>query len=146
MVQSTYNSFFIDNQSSCYCIDLFANGNDYSSATIEQGRNLYYQQQLSQQIEREMTELKSELTDGINLHLNLNQSFLINDSALIVSFKKLPIESFLNQTIADGFVHIPSTMNTSNQSQLLRVCSFFFLFFKEIFPLVHNGTIIIIWK
>ena len=44
-------------------IDLFANGNDYSPATIEEGRNVYYQQQLSQQIEREMTELKSELSE-----------------------------------------------------------------------------------
>ena len=107
------------------CIDLFANGNDYSPATIEEGRNVYYQQQLSQQIEREMNELKCELTNGINLHLNLNQSFHINTSDLIVSFQKLPIESFVNQSIVDGRVHIPLTMNTSNQSQLLRVCSFF---------------------
>ena len=52
---------------------------------------------------------------------------------MIVSFLKLPIESFVNQSIADGRVHIPFTINTSNQSQLLRVCSFLFFSFKEIF-------------
>ena len=66
--------------------DLFADGNDFSSSTIEKGRNLFYQNALKKKIQNEMKELEMELIDGLNIHLNVNQTFLINSSSINVFF------------------------------------------------------------
>ena len=69
-----------------------------------------------------MNALISFLTNGLNLHHNINQSFLVNTSLVLMSFQKLPIENFLNETIVDGHIRFPSSfIHTSNRSQSLRV-------------------------
>ena len=102
--------------------DLFADGNDFSSSTIEKGRNLFYQNELKDQIQSEMKELQMELNEGLNIHLNVNQTFLINSSSIVVSIVKLSVDSFMNKTLSDQRVSFPSQLNlSSNQSQSLRV-------------------------
>jgi len=98
---------------------LFTNGNDYSPSTIEKGRNSFYQNEIK--IENEMKELQMELNEGLNIHLNVNQTFLINSSSMVVSIVKLSVDSFLNKTLSDQRLSFPSQLNlSSNQSQSLR--------------------------
>ena len=69
-----------------------------------------------------MKDLEMELSEGLNVHLNMNQSFLINSSSIVVSIVKLSVDSFLNRTLSDQRVSFPSQLNlSSNQSQSLRV-------------------------
>ena len=106
----------------CSVADLFADGDDYSPSTIEKRRNLFYQNELKKKIEGEMTTLAKELTDGLNIHLNVNQSFVVNTSSIVVSFVKTPVDALLNQTLPDQRVTFPSALNlSSNRSQSLRV-------------------------
>ena len=101
---------------------MFADGNDFSSSTIEKGRNLFYQNELKEKIQNEMKELQMKLKEGLNIHLNVNQTFLLNSSSIVFSITKLPIDSFLNKTLSDQPVSFPSELNlSSNQSQSLRV-------------------------
>ena len=72
-----------------------------------------------------MNQLSTELNAGLDLHLNLNQSFLLNTSSIVVSLQKLPAEAFLNQTIGDEHVDFPSSITlSSNRSASLRVRPF----------------------
>lgn len=66
-----------------------------------EGRNRFYQQQLSNQIQIDMNELTSSLTEELNFHLNWNQSFVVNTPSVFFSLQKISIQYVLNQTIAD---------------------------------------------
>ena len=105
-----------------FSVDLFADGNDFSLSTIQKNRNLFSQNQLKEKIQSEMKELEMELTHGLNLHLNVNQTYQINSSSIVVSIAKLSVDSFLNKTIVDQHVTFPSKLNfSSNRSQALQV-------------------------
>ena len=69
-----------------------------------------------------MRALSLALTDGLNIHLNLNQTSLVNTSSIVVSIIKLPIDTFFNQTLSDQQVTFPSQVNLStNRSQSIQV-------------------------
>ena len=59
-------------------------------------------------IENEMKELQMELNEGLNIYLNVNQTFLINSSSMVVSIVKLSVDSFLNKTLSDQRISFPS--------------------------------------
>ena len=61
-------------------VDLFVDGNDFSSEAVEKGRNLYYQKQLANQITNQVNEMISKLTSTLNIHLNIGQEFIMNTS------------------------------------------------------------------
>jgi hypothetical protein len=75
----------------CLCIDLFAEGNDFSSATIDRNRNLFYQKRVTRLVAAQMNEIISWLTHALQSRLNVGQSFVSNSSSAI----------FLLQIVAD---------------------------------------------
>lgn len=97
-----------------HLIDLFADGSDFSEETINKNRNLYYQRQTVSQIldfkflqiyfkaemiYKQFEQTISMITNALNLHLNIEQSFLINTSSIIIFLKKMIIDTLSNQTI-----------------------------------------------
>ncbi|UJR10866.1 hypothetical protein I4U23_015053 [Adineta vaga] len=79
--------------------NLFANGDDFSEETINYNRNLYYQKELANIIKKQFEETLSIITTALSIHQNIGQSNLMNTSSIIMTLKKLPSNSTLNQTI-----------------------------------------------
>ncbi|CAF3969202.1 unnamed protein product, partial [Adineta steineri] len=95
-------------------LNLFADGNDFSWETIEKGRNIYYQSQLANQIAIQMNDLVSLLTSTLNIHLNIEQSILINTSQVLMSLKTKTVEIFSNkyiQQIENAQIQFPENLN-----------------------------------
>ncbi|CAF1585319.1 unnamed protein product, partial [Adineta steineri] len=93
---------------------LFANGNDFSSETIEKGRNNYYQKQTADTINSQMTKITSLITNTLNTHLNIGQNFTLNSSEVFLSMETISISSLSNKFIQQSGntqIRIPSTFN-----------------------------------
>ncbi|CAF4361876.1 unnamed protein product, partial [Adineta steineri] len=109
------------------CEDLFSDGNDFSTETIEKNRNLYYQKQLANQINSQVTEIISLLTASLNIHLNIGQKYRMNTSQSFVSLETISIQSLkdrLVKQVENAQFSIPSDFilnTTSNSSISLRV-------------------------
>lgn len=109
--------------------DLFADGNDFSWETMQQGRNFYYQKQMAEQMTARSRETTSLLTSALNIHLNLGQNLTINTSSVFMSLETISVQSLANKTIqsvGNARIQLPVVLNTSvtnNQSLSLRVCS-----------------------
>ncbi|CAF0846743.1 unnamed protein product [Adineta steineri] len=107
-------------------LNLFSDGNDFSTETIEKNRNLYYQKQLANQINSQVTEIISLLTSSLNIHLNIGQSSLMNTSQSFVSLETISIQSLkdrLVKQVENAQFSIPSDFilnTTSNSSISLR--------------------------
>ncbi|CAF3754605.1 unnamed protein product [Adineta steineri] len=107
-------------------LNLFSDGNDFSTETIEKNRNLYYQKQLANQINSQVTEIISLLTSSLNIHLNIGQSSLLNTSQSFVSLETISIQSLkdrLVKQVENAQFNIPSDFilnTTSNSSISLR--------------------------
>lgn len=81
----------------------------------EQFRNIFYQKQTANEIESTADEIISLVTSSLNIHLNINQQYLLNSSQIYFHLQKLTIQSLQNQ--------IPMKFNQTNDSSLLlRVC------------------------
>ncbi|CAF1386372.1 unnamed protein product [Adineta steineri] len=106
--------------------DLFSDGNDFSTETIEKNRNIYYQKQLANQINNQVTKMISLLTSTLNIQLNIGQSSLVNTSQTFVSLEPISIQSLKNKVIKqveNTQFNIPSDFilnTTSNYSISLR--------------------------
>ncbi|CAF1234712.1 unnamed protein product [Adineta steineri] len=101
--------------------NLFGGGTD--AATIAANRNLYYQNQLANAINKQVTQIISLLTSSLNIYLNVGQSSLINTSSTYVSLETISIGSLSNKIIAqvgNAQFHIPSdfTLNTTDNSSV----------------------------
>ncbi|CAF1261744.1 unnamed protein product [Adineta steineri] len=97
-------------------LKLFANGNDFSSETIEQNRNIYYQKQLANQITNQATQTISLLTSALNIHLNIDQNMTLNSSSIFFSLQTISSESLADKLIEyteNAYIRIPSTFNTN---------------------------------
>ncbi|CAF0785734.1 unnamed protein product [Adineta steineri] len=107
-------------------LNLFSDGNDFSTATIEKNRNIYYQKQLANEINSQVTEMISLLTSSLNIHLNIGQSSLMNTSQSFVSLETISIQSLkdrLAKQVENAQFNIPSDFilnTTSNSSISLR--------------------------
>ncbi|CAF1545398.1 unnamed protein product, partial [Adineta steineri] len=107
-------------------LNLFSDGNDFSIETIEKNRNIYYQKQLANQINSQVTEMISLLTPSLNIHLNIGQKSIINTSQSFVSLETISIQSLkdrLVRQVENAQFHIPSDFilnTTSNSSISLR--------------------------
>jgi hypothetical protein len=107
--------------------DLFADGNDFSWETIQKNRNLYYQQQIANQIITQSIETISLLTAALHIHLNIGQNFTINTSSVFMSLETTSMESLSNkliQQIENTQIHLPSTINQNNSIVSIQVCLF----------------------
>ncbi|CAF1417136.1 unnamed protein product [Adineta steineri] len=107
-------------------LNLFSDGNDFSTETIEKNRNIYYQKQLANQINSQVTKMISLLTSSLNIHLNIGQSSLMNTSQSFVSLETISIASLkdrLVKQVENAQFNIPSDFilnTTSNSSISLR--------------------------
>jgi cysteine sulfinate desulfinase/cysteine desulfurase-like protein len=112
------------------CIDLFADGNDFSWETIQKGRNIYYQKQSANQITNQVNKIISLLTSTLNIHLNIGQGLIMNTSEVFMSLETKSIESLSNkliQQVENAQIQFPSNVNSnlSNNARIsIQVCFF----------------------
>ena len=109
-------------------VDLFANGDDFSWVTLIKGRNAFYQKQMADQVQRQVDEATSLLTDALSLHLNVGQNFTMSTSSTFLTLGKVSMDSFsrgLLSRVPGGQVLLPSvlfsTTLTSNSPASSRV-------------------------
>ena len=108
----------------CLLIDLFADGNDFSSNTIEKNRYRYYRQQLATRVHQQRNEVFSFLSLALNANLTLNQSKIITRPSVEMIMEKVPTQLILNRSITlfnDTTVRILLNL-TGHTSVTLRVC------------------------
>jgi hypothetical protein len=75
-----------------------------------------------------MSEIISFITRALNIHLNINQSIIIDKNSIYFSLEKTTTEFLSNRTINQ--IDLPSTFNLSVESNaivLLRVCLIYFI-------------------
>jgi len=75
-----------------------------------------------------MSEIISSITQALNIHLNINQSIIINKRSIYFSLEKTTTEFLPNRTINQ--INLPSIFNLSvepNAIVLLRVCLIYFI-------------------
>jgi hypothetical protein len=87
--------------------NLFADGDDFSWATIQKNRNLYYQQQSSNQIIGQMEDVLSEAVNILSYHLNVGQTNTISSSSVSMLTQKIDLNNLNSLTISqDGGAQI----------------------------------------
>ncbi|CAF0785258.1 unnamed protein product [Adineta steineri] len=104
-------------------LNLFSDGNDFSTETIEKNRNIYYQKQLANQINSQVTQMISLLTASLNIHLNIGQKYRMNTSQSFVSLETISIQSLkdrLVKQVENAQFNIPSdfVLNTTSNSSI----------------------------
>jgi hypothetical protein len=109
-------------------VDLFADGDDFSWATIVKGRNAFYQKQMADQVLQQADETTSLLTDALKTHLNIGQNFTTNSAATSLTLGKVSMAALNNRLLSQagsGQVRLPSTLHsnqTSTAAVSFRVC------------------------
>ncbi|CAF1454324.1 unnamed protein product [Rotaria sp. Silwood1] len=103
--------------------NLFADNNDFSWETIQKGRNSYYQKQIADQINIQVTETISLITKSLNIHLNIGQNSIINTSSILYFTETITIEALSNkliQQVGNAQIRIPSnfTLTTNNNTSI----------------------------
>ena len=96
--------------------DLFADGDDFSWATIIKSRNAYYQKQMADQVLRKADETTALLTDALSIHLNIGQNFTVSTSSTFLALGKVSIGSLSRQRlmqVAGGQVSLPASLNSN---------------------------------
>ncbi|CAF1286286.1 unnamed protein product [Adineta ricciae] len=102
-------------------LKFFADGNDYSWQTIQNGRNFYYQKQTANQIDAQSTETLSLLTKILQTHINIGQNCTINTSALFLSLETISVASLSNKLVQlteNAQVHLPSSLANINSTTI----------------------------
>jgi hypothetical protein len=84
--------------------NLFADGDDFSWETIQKNRNLYYQQQSSNQIIDEVEDTLSKAVNILSYHMNIGQTNIISSDSISMITEKMTIGNLTSLTIsqADG--------------------------------------------
>jgi hypothetical protein len=80
--------------------NLFADGNDFSWETIQKNRNLYYQQQSSNEIVGQMEDVISKAVNILNYHLNVGQTNIISTNSISMVTQKIDLGSLNGLTIS----------------------------------------------
>jgi len=118
-----------------FYIELYSDEKSISYETIQKNRNIFYQKRLANEIQEKVKKIISLLSLSINIHLNLEQNFIINTSEVFSSLKTLSFQSLSNQIlkqVGNALVQFPSQFNSNlnqNQTISLRVNYFFFFQF-----------------
>jgi hypothetical protein len=87
--------------------------NDYDDLIIL-SENIYYQNQLANEITRQGTEIIRLLTSSLNIHLNLEQNLILNTSEVFLSLETISIQSLSNKTVkqvGNGQIYFPEIFN-----------------------------------
>ncbi|CAF0882123.1 unnamed protein product [Adineta steineri] len=91
--------------------NLFGGGDE---ASVEQNRNIYYQKQLANEINAQVTSIISLITSSLNIHLNIGQNSIINTSQTYMSLETISTQSLSDRIvkqIGNAQFHIPSDLN-----------------------------------
>ncbi len=107
------NTYPQDYDSEWSNLSLFADGNDFSEETIEKNRNIYYQNQLANQVHEQQTKIIFLLVSALNVHLNINQNFTINTPEILMLLEKVLFESLRNKEFENNEIYLPSEMNST---------------------------------
>ncbi|CAF1347188.1 unnamed protein product [Adineta ricciae] len=104
-------------------LNLFANGNDFSWSTIEKNRNLYYQQQLANEIRMKTNAMMLMISSSLDMQLNVEQQFVVNTSEVFMSQEKTSLASLFHKQInqsENSHIRFPSTVQTNlNENQTI---------------------------
>ena len=95
------------------CLDLFADGGDFTFYTIEKNRNRYYQQQLVNRIQSQTIEILALVTKSLQIHLNHGQNLRVNGSSAFVSIESIStgsLSSKVIRSIENTYMRLPSNM------------------------------------
>ena len=123
-VKFLFSFIFILDRFSSFNKDLFADGTDFSSSTIEKNRNIYYQKQQANAIIDQTIEIMSLLTNALKIHLNLGQNSTMNTPSIFMTLETLSMESLSNkviQSIGDAQIHLPENFQINLTEVSLRV-------------------------
>ena len=99
------------------CLDLFADGDDFTSNTIDKNRNRYDQQQLVNQIQSQTTGILTLVTKSLQIHLNHGQSRRINSSSVYVSIESIStgsLSSRVIRSIENTYMRLPFNMTLAS--------------------------------
>ena len=105
-------------------LDLFASDDDFSWETVANGRNRYYQRQLAQQINNQMTETISLLSSALNVHLNIGQQSTMNTSSLFLSLETVSLQSLSKKVIypsGQAQIQLPSKVDHYSGNAIVSV-------------------------
>jgi hypothetical protein len=99
--------------------------------TLEQSRNIYYQKQLANELNIQVTEMISLITSSLNIYLNIGQNLTMNTSQTFMSLETISIQSLSNKIvkqIGNAQMHIPSDflLNTTNNLSISLRVSFYY--------------------
>ncbi|CAF3366379.1 unnamed protein product [Rotaria sp. Silwood1] len=99
--------------------NLFADGDDFSWETIQKNRNLYYQQQGSNDIVGQVEDVLSKAVSTLTYHMNVGQTNVISSNSILMKTEKRRIDKL------DSFT-IPPAAGTRINLPTLSYCSLLF--------------------
>ncbi|UJR18466.1 hypothetical protein I4U23_005372, partial [Adineta vaga] len=97
-------------------LKLFIDENDYSIDKINENRNKYYQEKLSNEIMNKVNEIVSLVSQSLDIHLNIGQKMIINTDETFLTFEKISIGQFFNKTfeqVGGAKIQLPSNSTLS---------------------------------
>jgi hypothetical protein len=99
--------------------------------TLSESRNIYYQKQLANELNIQVTEMISLITSSLNIYLNIGQNLTMNTSQAFMSLETISIESLSNKIVkqvGNAQMHIPSdfVLNTTNNLSISLRVSFYY--------------------
>ena len=101
------------------------------------GEDLRLQEEVARRVLKETTEVFDLLTRALRIHLNLNQSFQLNTSAVFVTLETLKIDSLVDKeirSIGDARLRFPHQTllgGNLNEHYSLQVRSLLFFIKRE---------------
>lgn len=82
------------------------------------------------EIVNETNEIISSITSVLNVHLNLNQTILINTTSIYFSLEKLEKASLSDRLNSSG-IYFPLNIHEINETILVRVSSFRYMVIQK---------------
>ena len=79
--------------------NMFADGDDFSVTTLERNRNMYYQQQGSNQLITQVENALSKAVTALSCHMNTGQTNTIDTPAISMVTKKLEMNNLSSLVI-----------------------------------------------
>lgn len=105
--------------------NLFADGDDFSVTTLERNRNMYYQQQGSNQLITQVETALSKTVNALSYHMNTGQTNTIDTPAISMVTKKLEMDNLSSLVInaASGAqIRLPA-LSYCNITTQIRSCA-----------------------
>ena len=105
--------------------NLFAEGDDFSVDTLERNRNLYYQQQGSNQVIEQVDDALSKAVNILSYHMNTGQINTINTPAIAMTTEKVQmsdLNSLVVSATSGAQIRLPA-LSYCNLTTKIQPCS-----------------------